>query len=204
MGAQKGASGARAVGSAAFQILGICGSLRRASYNRGLLRAAQELARQTTGGQVPSGVRIDAFGIGDLPLFNQDLEQDPPDPVVRLKAGIRKADALLFATPETNYSIPGVLKNAIDWASRPHGDNAFQHKPVAVMGASIGMSGTMRAQLALRHCFVFTDSYCLPQPECLVPNCTDKFDEDGNLTDQATKEHVRNLVVALVEWAKRF
>ncbi len=180
---------------APFRILGICGSLRRASYNRGLLRAALEVA--------PEGVKIEVAEIGDLPLFNQDQEQSPPQAVARLKASIRAADALLIATPEANYSIPGVLKNAIDWASRPHGDSALDGKSVALMGATTGMSGTMRAQLALRQCFVFTNSPCLLRPECLVPNCTDKFDENGNLTDDVTRQHVKKLIPALVAWTKR-
>src|SRR5687767_4397039 len=125
-----------------FDILGIAGSLRRESYNRSAMRAATEL--------VPPGARIDVFELDGIPGFNQDDEQQPPAQVVELKARIRAADALLFVTPEYNYSIPGVLKNAIDWASRPYGDNAWSGKPAAIMGASTGGIGTARAQYHLR------------------------------------------------------
>jgi chromate reductase len=123
-------------------ILGIAGSLRRDSYNRAALRAAQALA--------PAEVTIDIFDLQGIPLFNQDEEQHPPAPVTDLKIRIRAADAIVMVTPEYNYSIPGVLKNAIDWASRPYGDSAWEGKPVAVMGASVGTLGTARAQYHLR------------------------------------------------------
>ena len=118
------------------KILGFAGSLRK-GYNRSLLRAAQEL--------VPRDATLEVFDLGGIPIFNQDLEDQPAETVKEFKAKIRAADAILIVTPEYNYSIPGVLKNAIDCASRPYGDNAFEHKPVAIMGASIGMAGTARA-----------------------------------------------------------
>lgn len=121
----------------AIHILGIAGSLRRASYNRAALRAAQQL--------VPPDATLDIFDLDGIPPFNQNEEQQPPVKVVELKTRGRAADAVLFVTPEYNYSIPGVLKNAIDWASRPYGDNAWDGKPVAVMGASVGRLGTARA-----------------------------------------------------------
>ena len=121
-----------------INILGFAGSLRKGSYNRSLLGAALEL--------VPEGVNIEVFDLDGIPPFNQDLESQPPERIKEFKARIRMADAILIATPEYNYSIPGVLKNAIDCASRPYGDNAFEGKPVAVMGASIGMLGTARAR----------------------------------------------------------
>ena len=120
------------------KILGFAGSLRKDSYNRSLLRAALEL--------VPEEAELEIFDLEGIPLFNQDLENQPPEKLTEFKARIRAADAILIATPEYNYSIPGVLKNAIDCASRPYGDNAFEHKPVAMMGASIGFAGTARAQ----------------------------------------------------------
>lgn len=123
-------------------ILGIAGSLRRDSYNRAALRAAQALA--------PTEATIDVFDLQGIPPFNQDEEQHPPAPVADLKTRIRAADAILIVTPEYNYSIPGVLKNAIDWASRPYGDSAWEGKPVAVMGASVGTLGTAHAQYHLR------------------------------------------------------
>jgi chromate reductase, NAD(P)H dehydrogenase (quinone) len=118
-------------------ILGIAGSLRKDSYNRAALRAAQDLA--------PEGATIEIFDLQGIPPFNQDDEQHPPVHVADLKTRIRAADAILLVTPEYNYSIPGMLKNAIDWATRPYGDNAWDGKPVAVMGASVGTLGTARA-----------------------------------------------------------
>src|SRR5271157_3342514 len=123
------------------RILGIAGSLRRGSYNRAALRAATQL--------VPEGITLDIFDIDGIPAFNQDEEQKPPAKVVELKKRIREADAILIVTPEYNYSIPGVLKNAIDWASRPYGDSAWSGKPAAIMGASIETIGTARAQYYL-------------------------------------------------------
>lgn len=177
------------------KILGFAGSLRKASYNRSLLRAAQEL--------VPNDAQLEIFDLDGMPLFNQDSEDQPTEKLKELKAKIRAADAILIATPEYNYSIPGVLKNAIDCASRPYGDNAFEHKPVAIMGASIGMAGTARAQYHLRQCFVFLTCFALNQPEVMVPFAQDKFDKDGNLTHEKTREKVRELLVNLVAWTRR-
>ena len=173
-------------------ILGIAGSLRRGSYNRALLRAAQQL--------VPAHVALDLFDLADIPLFNQDEEQKPPAAVVEFKARIRAADAVLFATPEYNYSIPGVLKNAIDWASRPSGDNAWSGKPVAVIGASIGRLGTARAQYHLRQVFVTLNMYALNQPEAMISNAGELFNAEGNLTDEKTRDHVRRLLKQFALW----
>jgi chromate reductase, NAD(P)H dehydrogenase (quinone) len=172
-------------------VLGIAGSLRRASFNRGLLRAATELA--------PPGLTIRTFEPLDaIPLYNEDVEAVGDPPVVRqLKDEIRAADALLFATPEYNYGVPGVLKNAIDWASRPYGKSVLSGKPAAIMGASPGMGGTIRAQLQLRQAFLFIEVYALLKPEVLVARCQDKFDAKGNLTDEATRGVVRQLLEAL-------
>ena len=177
------------------KILGFAGSLRKASYNRSLLRAAQEL--------VPNDAQLEIFDLDGMPLFNQDLEDQPTEKVKKFKAKVRAADAILIATPEYNYSIPGVLKNAIDCASRPYGDNAFEHKPVAIMGASIGMMGTARAQDHLRQCFVFLTCFALNQPEVMVPFAQDKIDKNGNVTDEKTRERVRELLVNLVAWTRR-
>jgi chromate reductase len=133
--------------SSKLSILGFAGSLRQGSYNRALLRAAQEM--------VPSEARLEIFDLAGIPFFNQDLENQPLERVNEFKASIRAADALLIATPEYNYSMPGVLKNALDSASRPYGDNALDGKPVAILGASIGMLGTARAQYHLRQSCVF-------------------------------------------------
>ena len=177
------------------RILGIAGSLRRDSYNRAALRAAIELA--------PEGASIQAFELDGIPGFNQDEEQKPPAKVVELKQRVREADAILFVTPEYNYSIPGVLKNAIDWASRPYGDSAWNGKPAAIMGASIGAIGTARAQYHLRQMMVFLNMFPVNQPEVMIANASDRFDAQGNLTDDATKEFIRQLLQSLVDWTTR-
>lgn len=176
-------------------ILGIAGSLRKDSYNRAALRAAQQLA--------PEGATIEIFELDDIPPFNQDDEQNPPAKVTELKTKIRAADAVLFVTPEYNYSIPGVLKNAIDWASRPYGDSAWDGKPVAVMGASVGVFGTARAQYHLRQCFIFLNMYPINRPEVMIGNASERFDEQGNLTDERSKDLIRQLLQNLVAWTEQ-
>ena len=176
-------------------ILGIAGSLREGSYNRAALRAAQTLA--------PEGVTIETFDIKGLPGFSQDDETNPPTQVVELKQRIRDADAILFVTPEYNYSIPGVLKNAIDWASRPYGDSAWTRKPVAIMGASVGTQGTSRAQYHLRQTFVFLNMYAVNQPEVMISQAHKHFDAEGNLTDDAIKKLIRQLLEELVMLTKQ-
>jgi chromate reductase len=176
-------------------ILGIAGSLRRQSYNRGALRAAAQLA--------PAGMTIDIFELDGIPGFNQDEEKNPPAKVLELKKRIRAADALLIVTPEYNCSVPGVLKNAIDWATRPYGDNAWSGKPVAIMGASPGVLGTARAQYHLRQIFVGINALPFNQPEVMIGNANERFDAEGNLTDEKTKERIRKLLQALAEWTER-
>ncbi len=178
----------------AFRIAAISGSLRRASYNRGLLRAAQALA--------PGGVTIDILEI-DLPVFNEDLEAAEPTAVTTFKKRVRDANAVLIATPEYNWGIPGGLKNAIDWCSRPLATNVLKQKPIAILGASYGPWGTTRAQNALRQVLVFTDSLTLAQPWVFVNNASEKFDGAAELTDERTRQQVAGLVIALVAWAKR-
>ena len=176
-------------------ILGIPGSLRKASFNRYALVAAQAL--------LPAGATLELFDLEGIPPYNQDLDQQPPARVTEMKAKVRAADAILFGTPEYNYSIPGVLKNAIDWASRPYGDSAWQGKPVAVMGASVGILGSARAQYHLRQCFVFLNMYPVNQPEVLIPVAAQRFNERGELTDETSKELIRKLLAELVAWTKR-
>lgn len=178
-----------------IRILGIAGSLRQASYNRSVLRAATEL--------VPDGATLNIFELDGIPGFNQDDDQNPPAKVAEFKRLIREADAILFVTPEYNYSIPGVLKNAIDWASRPYGDNAFDGKPAAIMGASVSSIATARAQYHLRQMMVFLNMFPVNQPEVMIGNCGDKFDEQGNLTDETTKKHIRQQLESLVAWTRR-
>jgi chromate reductase, NAD(P)H dehydrogenase (quinone) len=176
-------------------ILGIAGSLRKGSLNRMLLRAAGEL--------LPEGVTLEEFDIAGIPVFNQDEEDPLPESVARLKERIEAADAILFATPEYNYSVPGVLKNAIDWASRPQGGNSWQGKPVAVMGASMGLMGTSRAQYHLRQMFVFLDMYPVNKPEVMIASAHQKFDEEGRLTDAKAREMVGRLMESLAAWTRR-
>jgi chromate reductase len=179
-----------------ISILAFGGSLRKGSYNKALLRAALEM--------VPADAQMEAFDIAAIPAFNQDLEKEPPQVVKEFKAKIKAADAILIVTPEYNYSIPGFLKNAIDSASRPYGDNAFDGKPVAFMGASIGMLGTARAQYHLRQACVWLNMYPMNLPEVMVPFAQEKVDESGKLTDGKTREIIKELLQALVIWARRF
>lgn len=164
-----------------FNVVGFAGSLRRGSYNRALLRAATELA--------PSALHIVIHELDEIPLYNGDVETaGAPSGVVQLRDAIRKADGLLIATPEYNHGVPGVLKNTIDWLSRPPRDSALNGKVAAVMGASPGMTGTARGQAQLRQAFVFTNTYALLQPEVLVGRAHEKFDADGHLVHEATRD----------------
>lgn len=183
--------------AANVRVIGIVGSLRANSYSGGLLRAAAELAsRETT---------IAVVGLASIPFYDQDLEaQGDPAPVAALRAALRNADAVLIASPEYNYGIPGVLKNSIDWISRPPGQTPLQRKPVGIMGASRGPSGTMRMQLQLRLTLQALEAYVMPKPEVVVPFCVDKFDGEGRLTDVKTREHVTAFLVAFAAWTRRF
>ncbi len=172
-----------------IRIIGIAGSLRARSYNRAALRAAQQL--------LPPGMSLDIVDIDGLPGFNEDLERNPPQQVVELKQRIRAADGVLFATPEYNYSVPGVLKNAIDWASRPYGDNAWEGKPAAIMGASISSLGTARAQYHLRQCFVFLRMPAVLQPEVMIANAADQFDDNLQLTNPVSRKLIGELLEQL-------
>lgn len=178
-------------------VCGIAGSLRQGSLNRALLRAAQELA--------PDGMEIRIFDrMAEIPPFNQDVEAEgDPEPVLALKRAIGEADALLVATPEYNHGVPGVLKNAIDWASRPPRDSVLAGKPTAILGASPGITGTARAQSQLRQAFVFTNTPALPQPEILVYRAREKFDDEGRLTDGKTREFLGRLLQELADWTRR-
>jgi len=176
-------------------ILGIAGSLREGSYNRAALRAAQSL--------VPEGATIESFDIKGLPGFSQDDEATPPPQVVELKQRIRNADAILIVTPEYNYSVPGVLKNAIDWASRPYGDSAWTKKPVAIMGASVGTLGTARAQYHLRQMFVFLDMFAVNQPEVMISQAHKHFDDRGNLSDETAQKLIKHLLEELISLTKQ-
>jgi chromate reductase, NAD(P)H dehydrogenase (quinone) len=176
-------------------MLGFAGSLRIGSYNRSLLRAAQEL--------LPPGVQLEIFDLDGIPGYNQDLEKTPPDKVREFKEGIRAADAVLIATPEYNYSVPGVLKNAMDWASRPPGDSVWPGKPVALMSASTGMLGGSRCQYHLRQTFITLGVKAVTRPEVFVTFAAQKFDEAGKLTDENTRKAVQQLLQALADLATK-
>jgi chromate reductase, NAD(P)H dehydrogenase (quinone) len=176
--------------------LGIAGSLRRLSINRGLIRAAVELA--------PDGITVIPYDLSDVRLFDADVEAEgDPDPVARFKRAIADADGLLIATPEYNHCVPGVLKNAIDWASRPRRASVLTDKPVAIMGATPGQGGTARAQAQLRDGLTYTNGYVLPLPEVLVPLASQKFDAESNLTDAETRAQVVDLLRAFAAWTRR-
>jgi chromate reductase, NAD(P)H dehydrogenase (quinone) len=177
------------------RILGIAGSLRRGSYNQAALRTAKLL--------VPENSEIDVFQIDEIPMFNEDDEKHPPSSVVELKERIRSADAVLIVTPEYNYSIPAALKNAIDWASRPYGDSAWSGKPAAIMGASLGPVGTARAQQHLRQILVALNLFLLNKPEVVIADAAHRFDEDGNLIHDPTKQLIQELLKNLVDWTRR-
>jgi chromate reductase len=184
------------VDNKAFRILALAGSLRQGSYNRGLLRAAEELA--------PDWVKVQFFDIGTLPFFNEDLEAaGDPEAVRHFKEAIIRANAILIATPEYNGVVPGVLVNAIDWASRPTGRSVLRNKPVAVMGAVLGRSGSSNAQAALRGVLSRVGAVVVPDPQVLVPHASRLFDEQVNLRDEETREEIRQLVEAVAHWCRR-
>lgn len=183
------------VAAVELNVLCLCGSLRAGSYNRMALAAAHELA--------PPGMNLQDAEIGDIPPYNDDVRaRGYPAPTQRLRAEIAAADALLFVTPEYNYSVPGVLKNAIDWASRPP-DQPFNRKPAAIMGASTGGFGTARGQHHLRQICVFLNVLVLAQPEVMIPQTHTKFDDQGRLADEATRRFIGDLLHALAAWTLR-
>ncbi len=179
-----------------IHVLGIPGSLRRKSYNRAALNACAEI--------LPPGMTLEIYDIADIPPFNEDVEaQGYPETVQRFKARIAAADSLLIATPEYNYSMPGVLKNALDWASRPSASTPLADKPLAVFGASTGPWGTARAQLHLRQSCVFFNAHPLNKPVLQINFADRKFDADGKLMDETTRQHLQALLHALAAWTRR-
>ena len=180
-----------------FQVVGVAGSLRQGSFNRALLRAAQQLA--------PVAVQIRIYDLSEIPLFNEDVERAGiPSAVARLRAAVAEADGFLVATPEYNHGVPGVMKNAFDWLSRPPGKSVLNGKPAAIVGASPGITGAARAQSQLRQSFVFTNTPVLPQPEVLVGRAHEKFDSDGRLTDDTTRKFLLLLLEEFAHWIGRF
>jgi chromate reductase len=178
-----------------ISVLGICGSLRKASYNMAALRAAIALK--------PAGMSVTVADISQIPPYNEDVRVVGfPPSVETLRQEIAASDALLFACPEYNYSMSGVLKNAIDWASRPP-DQPFAGKPCAIIGAAAGMAGSARAQYDLRRSCVFLDMHPLNKPEVLIGQAHTKFDAEGNLLDEVAKNLIRDLMAALAGWARQ-
>jgi chromate reductase len=179
-----------------YEVAAIVCSLRKASFNRGLLRAALELQ--------PDGMRITEAPIIDVPLYNEDVEREGDPPAVQqLKSQILNSDAVLLICPEYNQSVSGVMKNAIDWASRRYGgEQVLTGKPVAIMGASATAYGTARAQLQLRWMMPYLGMYLLPKPEIYVGPASKFFDEQSNLTDEPTRERVQDMLTKLLEWTK--
>jgi chromate reductase len=190
-------SGQAATVARVFNVVGFAGSLRGGSYNRALLRAATELA--------PSALHIVIHELDGIPLYNGDVDAaGAPSSVVQLRDAIRTAEGLLIATPEYNHGVPGVLKNTIDWLSRPPRDSVLNGKVAAVMGASPGMTGTARGQSQLRQAFVFTNTYALLQPEVLVGRAQEKFDADGRLVHQATRDVLATFLERFADLIARF
>jgi chromate reductase len=176
-------------------ILGISGSGRKWSYNSALLEAAKQL--------LPPDATLDVVDISRLPLYNQDLEHDLPEAVKELKKRIRGADAILIATPEHNYSITAVLKNAIEWGNRPPRDASWSGKPAAIISASTGLRGGARAQLHLRQIMIDINMHSINRPLLLVANAKDKFSENLQLTDKETLQTLREVLSSLVEWTRK-
>jgi len=177
-----------------LRIAGISGSLRQGSYNTATLKAARELA--------PDGVEVDIITLEDVELFNEDVEAKGwPPRVQELRKRIEPADAVLFATPEYNYSVPGVLKNAIDWLSRPERKGPIFNKPAAIVGATPSMIGTARAQMHLRQVVFYNGMPLLPTAEVLIARAGDRF-QDGRLTDGETRDFLRNFMAQFADWAR--
>jgi chromate reductase, NAD(P)H dehydrogenase (quinone) len=190
-------SGTMVIDARVFNVVAFAGSLRRGSYNRALVRAATEVA--------PPALHIMLHALDEIPLYNEDIEAaGVPPSVMQLRDAIRKADGLLIASPEYNYGVPGVLKNTIDWLSRPPGNSSLNAKVAAVMGASPGMTGTARGQSQLRQAFVFTNTYALLQPEVVVGHAHEEFEADGRLVHQATRNFLATFLQHFLDLMARF
>ncbi|MBC5785268.1 NAD(P)H-dependent oxidoreductase [Ramlibacter sp. USB13] len=178
-----------------MKVLGICGSLRKASFNAMALRAAQKLA--------PAGMEVEIADIAAIPLYNDDVRAaGEPAEVAALKAKVRAADAVLIVMPEYNFSVPGVLKNMLDWMSRPP-EPPFEGKVVAIMGASQGPVGTARGQYDLRKILVYMNTFTVNKPEVFISSAQTKFNAQGELTDEPTAKFITDLLVATQNLKKR-
>jgi chromate reductase len=179
-----------------LRLLGVVGSIRKGSHNRALVRAIAE--------ELPAGITLSFYErLAELPVFDPD-QKEAPAIVEDFKEAIRGVDGLVIATPEYNYSISGLLKNAIDWASRPPTTSPLRGKPVGIVSASTGISGGMRAQYHLRQMLVFTNSPAMNQPEVIIPRAQDRFDAEGKLIDESTRELLRRFGAGLASWVERF
>jgi chromate reductase len=178
------------------QIAVVIGSLRRDSYNRQLANAIKRLA--------PDGLSFQDLRIDDLPLYNQDNDANQAEPVQRLKREVAAADGLIFVTPEYNRSVPGVLKNAIDQASRPYGQSAWKGKPAGIIGASVGAPGTSMAQQHLRNILAYLDVPTLGQPEAFIQVNDDFFEAAGDIANADTKRFLQSWMDAYTDWLKIF
>lgn len=179
-----------------FRILGLAASLRRASIHRGLLRAAHEVC--------PEDTVCESFDLGRIPFFNADVEASEagdPEPVRELKEKIHSYDAVLITSPEYDYAIPGVLTTALDWCLRS--PSPLRHKPVGIAGASPGGAGTARGQMVLRQILLHGPAYVMPEPQMMIPNSYERFDQNGNLTDEETRQRLQRFLGALREWDER-
>lgn len=179
------------------KVLAFAGSLREGSFNKSLIRAAGKL--------MPEAMSMEFFDLAGIPLYNADVEaQGDPDRVARFKEAIRAADAVLVSTPEYNYGASGVSKNAVDWASRPPSDSPLNKKPVGIIGASTGITGTARGQSQLRQAFQYTNSFTMPQPEVLVFKAKEKFDGEGRLTHEGTQKFLGDFLEKFYSWVLMF
>lgn len=176
-----------------YSVLALVGGISKGSNNKKLYRAVLELR--------PKELEFESFDISQLPFFSQDIENDPPEVVKKLKEAIKTHSAILFVTPEYNRSMPGVLKNAIDWGSRPFGKGVWDRKITAVMGTSTGNTGAMSAQLQLRQTLLYLNTYVMGQPE-FYSNANKMFDKEGRLVDEKSKEHIEKFLQTLVGWIK--
>ena len=180
---------------ATIEILAISGSSRKGSYNWALLEAAKEM--------LPGNTTLEIFDVSRFPLYSQDLDPDPPAIVRTFKEKVRNADAILFATPEHNYSVTAVLKNALEWGNRPPGDNSWNDKPAAIVGASSGPRGSVRAQLHLRQIMVDLNLHPINQPQLLLARAQDAFDRDLKLRDETYRETLEKVLLGLKSWTMR-
>jgi chromate reductase len=178
-----------------LRVAAISGSLRKASYNTAALRAAQELA--------PEGMAIEIHLLHEIPLYNEEIDGEAaPEPVRRLREAVAAADGVLLAAPEYNYAMSGVLKNALDWLSRPPLKGAIFRKPMASLGASLGMGGTARAQETLRNFAAFNQNRLLPHAEVLIAQAKDRFDGEGRLTHEPTRQFLAGMLAAYADWIR--